>query len=96
MRWLFKIERTQRAGLWELEDDLPLSWGLISREIWAAEKEQAINQICEAMREVMEGNHRKMAEEYVGTILNEGRSRMETNTDADARQPEDSSNRAKY
>ena len=95
VRWLLKIERTHRTALWELEDDLPFSWGRISREIWAAEKEHAIGEICDAVREIMEGDQREMAEGLVDKILNEGLERMESDTDDD-QEPSDSADHGTY
>ena len=96
VRWLLKIEPTHRAALWELEDDLPFSWGRISNEIWAAEKEHAISEICEAVREVMEGDQRDMAEGLVDKILSEGRERMESDTDGDDQEPSDSASQRRW
>ena len=96
VRWLLKIEPAQRAALWELEDDLPFSWGRIPKEIWAVEKEHAIGEICEAMREVMDGDHRKMAEELVDRILNEGRERMESSAEAGDQESDAGASHSRY
>lgn len=72
---LFRLESGLRQHLWRLEDELPFSWLLVSREDWWTEAHRTFEQFRERLEGVVDEPER-MAREHVTLILSEGAERL--------------------
>ena len=72
VRSLFRLESAPRQLLWHLERELPFSWLLIRRDVWWSEAKQVFNRLRGELAGVSDGEHDRIAHEYVKKILEEG------------------------
>ncbi|MDE0001408.1 MAG: STY4851/ECs_5259 family protein [Rhodospirillaceae bacterium] len=72
VRCLFKLERTHRQLLWQLEQELPFSWLLIERNIWWDEAKGAFDLLRNQLAGAIEGDHGQIAHQSICSIIGEG------------------------
>ena len=76
VRCMFRLESAPRQLLWRLEDELPLSWLLIRRDIWWAEAKQAFHRLRGQLTGAIDGDHDQIARDHICSILSEGADRL--------------------
>ena len=76
VRCLFRLEKTHRQLLWNLEHELPFCWLLVDRNIWRTEAKWAFSHLRDELSRAIEGDHDQIARQHICSIIDEGVDRL--------------------